>query len=422
MRLICFFLAFFFACQVQAQERMQFHHFTTEDGLSSNSVRCIYQDRKGFIWIDTDSGGLNRFDGYHFTQYLYHEYDSQSISNKQICSIIEDHQGFIWVATGNGFNRFDPNTGKFKRFYHIPDNPKSLLYNKVTFLCEDSENTLWVGTLMGLHKYEPATEIFVNYYSKMTQDLRPEKEISSIIDDQHGNLWLDTCWGGLKKFNKKTEELTDFFADVKDPNSLRNNNFLSLFLDNHNVVWIENYMGGIRKLDIISGKYLPIIDPEKESNVLGICRDKTGRIWYSRTGVGIIQTNSQTVQLLDYEKTSPMGINSGTYYPDICDNTGIVWLGSEHGLSMYDATRERFSLRYPTGNNNHYKIEKFYFDNKKSTLWLGTLKDGLIKYNENTRQVTRFLPGKNMKDRFSEIQTLYSSTRKRDFDELGEAN
>ncbi len=408
MRLICLITALYFACQVHAQERMQFHHFTTKDGLSSNSVLCIYQDRKGFIWIGTDGGGLNRFDGYHFTQFLHHEDDSQSISNNQICSIIEDHQGFLWVATANGLNRYDPNSGHFKRFYHIPGNPKSLLYNKVTFLCEDSENTLWVGTLMGLHKYEAASETFANYYSKMTvRDQRPDKEISSIIDDRQGNLWLGTWWGGLKKFNKKTEQFTDFYADVKDPNSLRNNNVLSLYLDNQNILWIGNYMGGIRKLNIISEKYIPITDPEKDANIMGICCDQTGRIWYSRTGVGIIQPNSQSVQLLDYDKARPLGINSGTYFPILCDNTGIVWLGSEHGISMYDSNREKFSLRNPTGNKEHYKIEKFYFDNENNTLWLGTSKDGLIKYNEDTRQVKRFLTDKTLNDRFFDIQTLY---------------
>ena len=409
MRLICFFIAFFLCFQIQAQERVQFNHFTTKEGLSSNSVRCLYQDRKGFIWIGTDGGGLNRFDGYHFTQYLYHEDDDQSISNNQICSIIEDHFGFLWVATGNGLNRFDPNTGQFKRFYNIPGNLKSLLYNKVTFLCEDSENTLWVGTLMGLHKYEPATETFVNYYSRMTiKDPRPDKEISFIVDDQHGNLWLGMWWGGLKKFNKKTEQFTDFYADAKDHNSLRNNNVLSLYLDKQDILWIGNYLGGIRKLDIVSEKYLPIDDPEKDANVMGICCDKTGRIWYSRAGVGIIQPISQTIQLLDYDNKRALGINSGVYYPVMCDNTGIIWLGSDHGISMYDANREKFTLRNTMGNNEHYKIEKFYFDNEKNTLWLGTLKDGLFKFNENTGQLKRFYSDKSLNDRFFEIQTLYS--------------
>ena len=132
MRLICSSIVLFFALQVLAQTResIQFHHFTIKDGLSSNSIRCLYQDKKGFIWIGTDGGGLNRFDGYHFTKFIYQEENPQSISNNQIFAILEDHLGYLWIATGNGLNRLDPNTGQFKRFYNESDNPQSLNNNK----------------------------------------------------------------------------------------------------------------------------------------------------------------------------------------------------------------------------------------------------------------------------------------------------
>jgi signal transduction histidine kinase/ligand-binding sensor domain-containing protein/DNA-binding response OmpR family regulator len=382
------------------------------DGLSSNSVRCLYQDRKGFIWIGTDGGGLNRFDGYHFTIFRYHDDNPQSISNNQIFSIIEDHNGYLWVATGNGLNRFDPITGQFKRFYHDPKNAKSLNHDKTKVLYEDSENTLWVGTLMGLHKYEPATETFVNYYEGMTtQDQRPDREINAIIDDHKGNLWLGTWWGGLKKFNKKTGQFTDFYSDSTNPNSIRNNNVMSLYLDNQQVLWIGNYLGGIRKLNIISEKYVPIIDPEKDANIMGICCDKFGRIWYSRTGVGTIEPYSHTFKLLDYDKTKPFGINSGMYVPLMCDKTGIVWLGTEHGLSMYDSNREKFTPYYRTVNSDHYKIEKFYINRDKNILWVGTLKNGLIKYNEYSRQAVHFLPDQTVTNRFFEIQAIYGNNK-----------
>ena len=412
MRLICSLIALCFAFQVLAQEQMKFHHFTTKDGLSSNSVRCLYQDKKGFIWIGTDRGGLNRFDGFHFTVFNYQDNNPQSISNNQIFSIIEDHNGYLWVATGNGLDRFDPNTGLFKRFYHDPANPNSLMHNKITALFEDHENTLWVGTSMGLHKFNPTTENFVNYYAKMSiKDPRPEKEITAIADDQHGNLWLGTWWGGLKKFNKKSELFTNFYNDSTNSNSIRNNNVTSLFIDKQNILWIGNYLGGLRKLNLNSQTYIPIIDPESDASTMGICSDKTGRIWYSRSGIGILHPNTQLFQLLDYDIAKPFGINSGNYQPVLCDKTGIIWLGSNQGLSMYDANREKFTVFYKAINNEHFKIEKFYLDREKNILWLGTLKNGLIKYDEKTRKVTHYLPERSLSNRFFEIQTLNGNSK-----------
>lgn len=405
-------LALFLVIHTLGQEPMKFHHFTTREGLSSNSVRCIYQDRKGFIWIGTDGGGLNRFDGYHFNVFTYHEDNTHSISNNQIFAITEDHQGYLWVATGNGLNRYDPNTGQFKRFYNEPNNPKSLRHNKTTVLFEDSQHTLWVGTLMGLHKYDLATETFVSYYEAMTtHDRRQDREINAIAEDHHGNLWMGTWWGGLKKFNKQTGRFTDFYSDAANPNSIRNNNVMCLYLDHQQVLWIGNYLGGIRKMDLRTEKYIPVTDPEKDANIMGMCCDKTGRIWYSRTGIGIIQPGSPSFQLLDYDKEKPTGINSGIHFPVMCDKTGIVWLGTEHGLSMYDSRREKFTPYYRRVNDNHYKIRSFYTKGDNDILWLGTLKDGLIAYHENTRQVTHFQPKPSSNDRFYDIQTIYGNNK-----------
>ena len=40
----------------------RFRHLTVENGLSSNGIRAIVQDKHGYIWFGTDEG-LNRYDG-----------------------------------------------------------------------------------------------------------------------------------------------------------------------------------------------------------------------------------------------------------------------------------------------------------------------------------------------------------------------
>ena len=37
----------------------------TSNDMSSSLIRCIIQDKYGFIWVGTNYG-LNRFDGYKF--------------------------------------------------------------------------------------------------------------------------------------------------------------------------------------------------------------------------------------------------------------------------------------------------------------------------------------------------------------------
>ena len=79
-------------------ENFNFKNITIEDGLSQSTVKTIYQDSKGYIWIGTDDG-LNRYNGYEFKHYKHDKYDKNSIANDYICDIIEDKNGYIWVST-----------------------------------------------------------------------------------------------------------------------------------------------------------------------------------------------------------------------------------------------------------------------------------------------------------------------------------
>ena len=64
-RLIIFLLlvSYFVSSSVFAGNKdFNFRRFTAADGLSSNTVRAILQDKRGYVWFGTDEG-LNRYDG-----------------------------------------------------------------------------------------------------------------------------------------------------------------------------------------------------------------------------------------------------------------------------------------------------------------------------------------------------------------------
>ena len=53
------------AASPDATERVAFAHLGSEQGLSQTVVKCLFQDRQGFMWLGTQDG-LNRYDGYSF--------------------------------------------------------------------------------------------------------------------------------------------------------------------------------------------------------------------------------------------------------------------------------------------------------------------------------------------------------------------
>ena len=65
-------------------------------------------------------------------------------------SVYEDRAGDLWVGTnGGGLNKFDRNTGRFVRYQHDPEDPRSLNHDMVRSIYEDQTGVLWIGTMGG---------------------------------------------------------------------------------------------------------------------------------------------------------------------------------------------------------------------------------------------------------------------------------
>jgi len=93
-----------------------FYHLTIANGLSSNRVNDIIQDREGFYWIATEDG-LNRFDGSTCKIFRNIKNDSTSLSHNNCTYLMEDDNGDIWVGTLVGLSRFKKKEGKFEQFF-----------------------------------------------------------------------------------------------------------------------------------------------------------------------------------------------------------------------------------------------------------------------------------------------------------------
>src|SRR5580658_9211514 len=113
---ILIFLAFF-APGVLSAQRQIFHQYGSSDGLTNLNVRCLLQDRTGYLWVGTDNG-LFRFDGTIFQAFGH----AEGLANTEIRGLAESPRGVLWVATQGGVarrtgSRFEPvNVGEKGRF------------------------------------------------------------------------------------------------------------------------------------------------------------------------------------------------------------------------------------------------------------------------------------------------------------------
>ena len=101
-------LAVLFCHALQAGPYYSFEHYTTYDGLPSNTIHCTYQDRFGFVWIGTRDG-LSRFDGYDFRS-PGGPYGT-GMTHLASMDLEEDEDGLLWFTTSDGVGYYNPFTG-----------------------------------------------------------------------------------------------------------------------------------------------------------------------------------------------------------------------------------------------------------------------------------------------------------------------
>ena len=165
-----------------------FTHFTKKDGLCSNTVNTILQDRKGNIWIAcmqayqpemTGDGGVCRFDGNKFTTFP----EVKGLNQNDIYTIYETRAGKLWIgATHVGAYCFD---GEKFTLFDQTDRPHWTRHFGLQSMLEDRNGTLWCGFSGGLFQFNGQS------FSNVTEDgLRiaetseeqQEKQVEKILE------------------------------------------------------------------------------------------------------------------------------------------------------------------------------------------------------------------------------------------------
>ncbi len=186
--LILFVLAL---CQGLLVRGQAYCAFTSDNGLSSTLINCLYQDSRGDIWVGTEDG-LNRYDGSKITVYRNSEFGirnselsgaGHSLTHNYVRAIHETRGGVVLVGTYDGVQVYDPLTDSFSevaKFVEVEE-PN----NYVTNFMERRNGEVWVmGNLM----------CKLNADSELSYELLdlpiPTTLIETAIEDKRGRIWV----------------------------------------------------------------------------------------------------------------------------------------------------------------------------------------------------------------------------------------
>jgi signal transduction histidine kinase/ligand-binding sensor domain-containing protein len=186
---------------------IHFEHLTIKNGLSSNRVHNIIQDREGFYWIAT-ADGLNRFDGSSFKVFQHNRNDSMSLANNYCNNLFEGDDGDIWVATMQGVCRYQKKRGTFKNYLFRHTGYNDNLLNAVYGLSKDDKGNIWASSY-GLWKINPVNDSITGFLYN-PNDVASISDASGVFnisfDRMNKGLWMYTDLA-INFFDMATEKL-----------------------------------------------------------------------------------------------------------------------------------------------------------------------------------------------------------------------
>lgn len=372
--LVGWFLLSLFTLEAQA-EPYRFSHLSMEEGLSSNSVFCMVQDRYGFMWFGTFSG-LSRYDGKNFTVYRPEPEDPHSLTASVIFALLEDSFGDLWVGTdGGGLNRFDRETEKFHAFRHDPNNPMSIASDQVFALLEDRMGWLWVGTGgSGLDRYDRVRNRFFHYRKDPTPGSLPSDTVRCLLEDRQGTIWVGTAGGGLARYDPEKDRFN---------RSLEGLTIRALFQDSKGNLWVGTEQQGAFVKYLRNDSFEHFLS---HTTVRAIMEDDNGRIWLGTDSEGIVVHDSRSKALTWFRKSNdPRGLSGDWIRSLYKDRGGLMWVGTrDAGINRYNPLSVDFQF-LPT---NH--TPRQIYTDSSGVVWFGTDGGGLYKWEMETGRITNY--------------------------------
>jgi ligand-binding sensor domain-containing protein/signal transduction histidine kinase/DNA-binding response OmpR family regulator len=160
--------------------------FNTKNGkLKHNAITAILEDRKGKLWVGTNGGGVSILSNIGNT-----EVESDNIEPlAAIITLFEDIDGSIWIGGYNGVQIYNPSLKTSA--YLTPAN--SDIAREANCIFKDSGNNIWLGTrAKGLQLFDRINKKIITFSEG--QGLA-NNIVNSIVEDQHGYLWMGTSKG-----------------------------------------------------------------------------------------------------------------------------------------------------------------------------------------------------------------------------------
>lgn len=181
-----------FVTPLWGQVELKYRELTTQNGLPSNYIINMVQDRRGYVWMATNEG-LCRYDGYSFDVLRHADVGNDSLLiNNRLRELFFNPNGLLFIRhQGERYSCYDTNSQQF-----VDYRPKGSLVNEYCDCLFTPEGDTWLwyqySGCIKISYHEGKIESWV--YNKENKALK-SNHVLFINFDSHHRTWIGTSQG-----------------------------------------------------------------------------------------------------------------------------------------------------------------------------------------------------------------------------------
>lgn len=277
---------------------------------------------------------------------------------------------------------------------------QGLSQDTVMSILQDQHGFLWLATEDGLNRYD-GNDLRHFIHKRTDPGSVPSNYISSLVEDRQGRLWVATDGDGVAWRDSATGQfrrpqsangqmLVDPQAQIR-----------TMFVDRRQRLWLATRQSGLLLVDAIAGTVREfrrdLTDPNSlsDDSVFAVAEDATGQIWIG-TGSGLDRLDPDSASIESYGARLRQVAGSGTAPVRVnavyADSRGTIWIGSDHGLFRFDVPAGTLTLlRHHAADEDSLPDDRVnaLLEDSERRLWVGTV-GGLALYDRRAEKFSSF--------------------------------
>lgn len=274
---------------------------SVQDGLSSDVVQALFEDREGHVWVGTQSG-LHQFSPRRVTPV--------SVPGGLVRAVEATPDGRIWAGTYDGVVQLSESAAQ-------PLSRVEGVLGPVTALHGDRDGRLWVATLDSIRRYAGGRFTAVNL-----PENAPFSWVSALTTDPRGDLWICDMHSGVFRWSRGRLDLYEALP------AEHRGTVYTAYTDAAGKVWIGFTDG---KLGVIAQDHkFRLYDsiPGLGGAVNVLYEDSTGALWVGG-GDGLSRFDGERF-ITATQRANGLPVDSVSTVVE--DGDGKLWVGTRSGI------------------------------------------------------------------------------------------